>query len=228
MKEEWEVFIRSNKDRGDDVIKALTDLGAVNYWEYAGNCPDSIYYIRHDGYIGHFLYETESAKIIMNKYTELYLPEKWKNGDILIRKDGTDYKVFWEYDLFHITTFYAYNVSAVSIMDEKIISNKGYVRVCDRKDYRLATPSEIKHFHELLHKCGKDWDVKKRLLVNWKYKPKDGEDYYYIISNGIVHLSTWFDYKVDNSRFSIGNCFKTKEEAEIMAEKFIKLLKGKS
>ena len=33
------------------------------------------------------------------------------------------------------------------------------------------------------------------------------------------------DDEIDTSRFIIGNCFKTKEEAEAIAEKFKKLLK---
>lgn len=160
----------------------------------------------------------------MDFYHELHLPEKWKDGDILVDNDNPTKFIVksnvwnggWE-DRFKAYLF----------VNPKSIQKSPIAIFCDA-EYHKADSEEVRQFYELLHKYGKDWDAEKKQLVDWKWKPKDGEDYYYIISNGIVHLSTWFDYKVDNSRFSIGNCFKTKEEAETMAEKFKKLLKGKS
>lgn len=172
MKEEWKVYIRGNKDRGDDVIKALTDLGAVNYWEYEGNCTDSIYYIRHDGYIGHLLYETEFAQILMDNYRKINLSEKWKDGDW---KDG---------DLL-VCHMLSGNRYAVYSDDSELIGcgiiityadvdnhTYGINGLFDKKDFTLASDEEHKEFHELLFKHGIDWDADKKQLVNRKRKTK--------------------------------------------------------
>ena len=49
-----------------------------------------------------------------------------------------------------------------------------------------------------------------------RWKPENEEGYYYLTSNGDIF---WDNYSCDKSRYAIGNCFKTKEEAEFMVEK---------
>lgn len=50
-------------------------------------------------------------------------------------------------------------------------------------------------------------------------KPEMGQTYYYVGGDGRVYDDTWVnDSAVDNGRFEIGNCFKTKEEAEQVIE----------
>lgn len=167
MKEEWKVYIRGNKDRGDDVIKALTDLGAANYWEYEGNCTDSIYYIRHDGNIGHLLYETEFAQILMDNYRKINLPEKWKDGDLLVchMLSGNRYAVYSDdSELMKCNTIITY-----TDVDNHTYGVNG---LFDKEDFTLASDEEHKEFHELLYKHGVDWDVDKKQLVNRKTKAK--------------------------------------------------------
>ena len=55
-----------------------------------------------------------------------------------------------------------------------------------------------------------------------RFKPKNNEVYYYVISNGMVGR----DYKNDNfttdiKRYDFYNCFKTREQAEAEAEKIL-------
>lgn len=222
MKQEWQIYIKGNSSRGDEVINILKQHGGkpIRPDAVSGTIDAAIYYIDHDGIITFSTVDKETTKIIMDKYREIKLPEQWKNGDILYSDTDKEFAVFkdkWKLDSDKFLAYFA-------------TCHGGYLtlQAIRRRGFRLTTKLEVEQFYEYLHSIGKDWDAEKKQLVDWKWKPKDGEDYYYILSNGIVHLSTWFDYKVDNSRFSIGNCFKTKEEAEIMAEKFIKLLKGKS
>lgn len=229
MKDSQKVYIKGVPDRGEEVIKALTDLGGKTN-NLNGSIKDWIYFIDHDDSINFAHLSSETAKIIMNNYKEVKLPEKWRDGDILIWRDG-DILICRDCKLYVVVSYICTNqkffIACIQADKDNVQEYKDGL-LCHTEDYCLATDKEVKEFYEILHKNRKDWDAEKKQLVDWKWRPKDGEDYYYIISNGIVHLSTWFDYKVDNSRFSIGNCFKTKEEAEIMAEKFIKLLKGKS
>ena len=88
-------------------------------------------------------------------------------------------KYFWEYDSDTITSFYAHNVSMH--VNGILTTYSGSIRhgekiVCFIEDYRLATNSEVKRFHKLLNKCGKDWDGEKKQLVDLKWKPKFNEN----------------------------------------------------
>ena len=57
------------------------------------------------------------------------------------------------------------------------------------------------------------------------WKPKKGEKYFYV--NGFCSVDTGYNWGYDYSdaRMKVKNCFRTKEEAEVMAEKFKQLLK---
>ena len=48
---------------------------------------------------------------------------------------------------------------------------------------------------------------------------KKGDDYFFINANGSISNLTWNNTVWDNSLYSIGNCFKTREEAEKAVEK---------
>lgn len=58
---------------------------------------------------------------------------------------------------------------------------------------------------------------------NNKNKPADGTYYYWLNSFGRVGHEKWggitFEQKIDNGRFSVGNVFLTREEAEFEAER---------
>ena len=45
-----------------------------------------------------------------------------------------------------------------------------------------------------------------------RWKPERNEKFWYL--NGDVYLDTWTDCGSDNFQYTIGNCFKTEEEAE--------------
>ena len=52
-----------------------------------------------------------------------------------------------------------------------------------------------------------------------RWKPEPGDTYYGINSKGNIVSNTWANWGEDNASYSIGNCFKTYEEADFMAEK---------
>ena len=64
------------------------------------------------------------------------------------------------------------------------------------------------------------------ILAEWfeeikptRWKPEMSHDYYYISDDGYLYDNSWDDnHLVDRSRFEIGNCFQTKEEAEKVVE----------
>lgn len=62
-----------------------------------------------------------------------------------------------------------------------------------------------------------DWFEEIKESTRWK--PEISNDYYYISGDGHVYDNSWDDSRfVDNGRFEIGNCFKTKEEAKKAVE----------
>lgn len=231
MKEEWKVYIKGVPNRGNEVIKALTDLGAKEgFYTKSGSDDNIIHFINHKGEIDYEYLDSESGQIIMDNYHELKLPEKWKDGNILINNDGSDYKVFWEYDSDSDTSFYAHNVSMD--VNGTLTQYSGSIWhgekiVCFIEDYRLASNSEVKRFHKLLNKCGKDWDGEKKQLVDFKWKPKQGEAYYYVDCTGDVCSSQWKKEPDDLDCYNFGNCFRTSNEAEVMAKKIKNLFNTK-
>lgn len=61
--------------------------------------------------------------------------------------------------------------------------------------------------------------VKKSTAENKVWKPEYDEEYYCIDVDGECYLDSWNDSDIDNNSYTIGNCFKTKEEAEFAVEK---------
>lgn len=51
------------------------------------------------------------------------------------------------------------------------------------------------------------------------WKPNYGRKYFYINNCGRIMNSEWYDDRIDSEFYKIGNCFKTKEEAEFELER---------
>lgn len=222
MTDEQKVFIRGVEGRGDEVIKMLEDRGGKTTLSNLGGEPSYIYVISHEGNINCALYESEAGKIIMDNYRELHLPDLWKDGDVLISVESNER--------------FAVYASACYTRDDACRCYMYADDECDEIDtedcnilrcfYRLASPSEIEHFHELMHKHGKDWDAEKKQVVDWKWKPQKKEGYYYIDDDSDIVSDTWDEYPTDDDRYNFGNVFRTREEAEAALVRVEKALKG--
>lgn len=99
MEEKKKVFIRGNKYRGDEIKDILTGLGATTEYVSCDN-DDYIYFITHENEISIALIGSEVARIIMDNYKEIELPQQpWKDGDILVDdSEPKSYAVFKEYN----------------------------------------------------------------------------------------------------------------------------------
>ena len=71
----------------------------------------------------------------------------------------------------------------------------------------------IKQGQELLEKMKEERfaDVSKKVK---RWKPKDGDVYYGVMSDGNIRTNIWESDVFDCGYYSIGNCFKTEEEAQ--------------
>ncbi len=79
-------------------------------------------------------------------------------------------------------------------IDEKTVEIDGQI-------YKVAKPCEV---------------IKKK---DKRFKPELGEDYYYISDTVSVCYTPWKNCPTDKKSYSIGNCFRTKEEAEFAIER---------
>lgn len=207
MKKEWKVFILGNKDRGDEVIKALTDLGGRNYDLLHGTNNNSLYFINPDGIICCTCFGSEIAKIIMYNYYEIKLPEKqWRDGDILFSEIDNEFAVFEVEHIHYPNKFFSH----LSTCHAGYLTNQ----LMHKKDFRLATESEIEQFHNRLHVIiNKDWwDTEKKQLVDWEWRPSINEAYYTLeIDNGDVEVRTrvYFDDDIDKKLIKNCNFFRT-------------------
>ena len=81
MKDKWKVFIKGNPNRGDEVIKLLTDLGANNRNNYYGRDNTGYYFINPNGEIGYACSEFSRSLVypfLHEFYTEIKLPKRKK------------------------------------------------------------------------------------------------------------------------------------------------------
>lgn len=62
-----------------------------------------------------------------------------------------------------------------------------------------------------------DWEVVEENKESKVWKPEKNGHYYY--NDGRTYQSSYCEDSIDKCRLEFGNCFKTKEEAEHMAEK---------
>lgn len=222
MTDEQKVYIRGVEGRGgEEVRQALINLGGKvlhdnDYYDYGA--PDSLFFINHDGEIRYAAETSEIGKIIMDNYRELELGQ-WKYGDVLIRKDGSSFDVFYRYVAdFSFSPLLEVTENVCNEYKRNVMVYAGY--------YRLATPSEVERFHKLLHKHGKEWDAEKKQLMDWRWKPKMNETYWFITGCNTIIRSLWANTSLDNKYFEIGNCFQSREEVEAAAERVRKALKG--
>lgn len=83
MKDKQKIFIRGRKGRGSEIVKILTELGAKPMKD-SYDRDDCVYFIDHDNEIGCAPLCCEVARLVVDNYKEIELPErKWKDGDIL-------------------------------------------------------------------------------------------------------------------------------------------------
>ena len=227
MTDNQKVYIRGVMGRGIDVIAALESLGGKTDHLGSmrlcalGNIPFNVFIIGHDGQIAYTDSEGEAFDIIKDNYREITLPQKWEDGDILVRKD---------------------NDSLFCVYQEPTDNGKGFLcHVYVSKDtlftgvtvpaeaadnYRKATDDEELAFYALIAYQHLSWDAENKVLVSCGRHPNCGQKYYAVSAYGTVVDNTWCDSNVDKALLRVENWFLTKAEAEAAAERVKKALKG--
>lgn len=101
--------------------------------------------------------------------------------------------------------------------------DKKSVIFVELKEPEMNIQQEIKDLREKLERLEKEGAAKEK--SEW---PKDGDTYYFVNSDTTTIRDTWTNHDVDYNRKSIGNIFKTEEEAkaEIEARKVVAELRA--
>lgn len=96
-------------------------------------------------------------------------------------------------------------------------------------EFRLPLKGEI-YFYPYggtIQRAGHDFTEQRQYIVRKaKWKPADGEKFYYVTAMMDVSRATYCTINAADLAESAGNCFKTREEAEVAASKFKKILAG--
>ena len=222
MEDKQKVYIKGNSKRGDEIIKNLTDLGAINPNHYCGNDNTACYYINPNGEIAYASFKGSVAYPFLQEfYREIKLPEikKWKDGTLLVRRVGgkKEYIVYSDKKAKLDDEIVSYVYANDDIYSTNVI--------CENIDFKYASWSDINDFQNILHTYRKEWSFKKKKLIDWKFKPQNNEEYYYINDVGEICHTLYNIFMIcDNKRAMIGNCFQTKLEAFNARNKIAKLL----
>lgn len=93
-----------------------------------------------------------------------------------------------------------------------------------------VTPEEQKEFDDFCKSQGKIWNKEKLQWEEYKWKPAYKEQFFMITtdSSGVYIINTvWNNCIADQVLYDYGNCFKTREEAEIKVNQIKNLFKNK-
>lgn len=113
-------------------------------------------------------------------------------------------------------------------LDTKRVKDGCFERwVLSNKTLRLATDEEKQLLLDKMHENGYDWDAEKMEVVKYRWKPKEGDVYYFpqVLSQDLYSSYTWHDDIFDKSKFKNGVVRKTKEEAIECAPKMLEAVK---
>jgi len=73
------------------------------------------------------------------------------------------------------------------------------------------TPEELQ---AEFNKLGYEYDFETNTAKKIKWKPKEGEEYYFVEDEGLIISAVWDESHTDISRLKINNCFKTEKDAK--------------
>ena len=122
----------------------------------------------------------------------------FKVGDIIKTKSSSRY----------------YLIEKIYLEEVLGVESDGYsTRInMDNLDYTIEPEADL--FFEDLRKNGLEYNATTNTVDKIKWEPKQGNHYYYISASGSIYPSCNTETDFDNNILKLGNCFKTRREAE--------------
>ena len=165
---------------------------------------------------------------IDNQIITTFEPPKseFKKGDVVFFKDDDD-------DIFCVMVYdekkhgrtnpHAY--FALIFADRLVEFNDHIAEHWD--EMRIATPEEKEMLLTAMHEAGKDFDFEKMEIVDYRWKPERGDQYFYLsfTSTKIIVNEIWDGSDFDKRCFLNGIVFKTEEQAREAANKMLNAIK---
>ena len=149
---------------------------------------------------------------------------QFKDGDVVVYHYGEDASTIailqGEVDTISKYLFIEDYISLDSV--DGLMLDSNYTDAAT--DVRYATEEEKQKLFDALAKEGKAWDAEKKAVVELKWKPKDGEKYYYPYFDAreydfIIQYAAWLGIYSEENGYKKGWVFRTKEECEAYCER---------
>lgn len=152
-------------------------------------------------------------------------PNNWepKNGDVIAFGNTPDSLSIGIFKMDNYDTFTSYATICGGICGGLLsFYETGWIK----KNIRPSTEEEKKFLFDALAKEGKRWNAEKKRIEDLpRWRANLGDFYFYVNETlGVDNHSETKD-GIDNSFYTSGNYFKTREAAERAAEKIRKILK---
>lgn len=167
--------------------------------------------------------KSNDGKLVYKKKQEKYVPEE---GD-LVSYLGYDFVSPTETIATHVITLYGREFPIIiNVGRGDGFSLTPMIRVGDIKEnIHPATPEETEIFTRIMAENGYEYDPVKKEVRKKRWRAKNGEKYFYIMTDMSVTDDTEANWYYDYSRYESGNYFRTEEEAEKVAAQFKEILK---
>lgn len=133
-----------------------------------------------------------------------------KNGDVIVCSNNLGY---WT---LIVRKMESYNI----VRHHAVLIDNGTLKINDRSSYtnpRYATEEEKKILFDKLSEKGLAWDADKKEIVKLKWKPKEGEQFWYpfmCTRTKYSPMSTFLNTGRDRDLIDNGWCFKTEQECQ--------------
>ena len=156
----------------------------------------------------------------------------FKKGDLIAVKSTTGkFKALYIYEeLSDFKNALLIHGGITNSSIEYVNTEYSYLRLLPEDLIRLASKEEYEIFNEYCKKHGKVFNFKTNTWEKYKWKPAYKDQFFMIItdSSGVYTVKTvWNNLPSDQVLYNYGNCFKTREEAEIKVNQIKNLFKNK-
>jgi hypothetical protein len=242
------VYYRGDKKRGDEIIKALEELGGKNERTLQGFDHNRFYFIGENDTILPIDYDSTAVYLLQQNYTEMHLPEQPKETI----KIGEDiYEVTEELKVAlknlkkeniykprvgdYVTILLADTPIKAIIVGISDSIDLTYIRVSADNGYDVneccttlakinpATPEEKQEIDTILSYWDVMWNPTKYKLEQKRWRAEKLGVYYYITRGGKVSKTIEGNYSWNNEDYQFGNYFRTEPQAKDKAEQIKKL-----
>ena len=162
-----------------------------------------------DGYV-EADWTIEDGTLVVSPKEVKYEP---KDGDVVYQKGSVE----WVFIYKDCCTVEAHEYVALRLSDNKLFfpdgAHIGYISTL-----KPATEEEKKKLFDKLAEEGYEWKADTKELVKLKWKPKEGEEFwfplYYASPSDFKPLKSLLDKGRDKAILDKGWCFKTREECK--------------